>query len=83
MKRREDEMTCHRSLHRDSRRLEITDLTDHDNIGILAEEGFESCGIEIVFFLIDFTLDHSFELVLYRIFEGDDFAIRGIEGREE
>jgi hypothetical protein len=83
MEGREHEMSGHRGLHRDRSRLEIADFTDHDDVWILTEESLETCRVEIVFLLVDFTLYDSRKLVLDRIFESYDFAIRSIEGREE
>ena len=82
MERREDEVSRHRCLHRDRRRFEISDLTDHDDIWILTKESLQSTTIRVVFLLIDFTLDHSLQFIFDRIFEGDDLAFRSIEGRE-
>jgi hypothetical protein len=76
-------MTRHRCLHSDRTRLQIADLTDHYDIWILTHESLQSCCVGIVFFLIDFALDDSLELVLDRIFERYDLAIGGVQGGEE
>ena len=78
----EDKVSGHGCLHRDRRALEVTHLTDHDDIWVLAKESLEPRGIGIVLFLIDLTLYDSLEFILDRIFESDDFSIRSIQARE-
>ena len=82
MEGREDEMARHSGLHRDRRRLEISDFTDHDDIWVLTEEGLQSGRVGIVFLLFDLTLDDTREFILDRIFESYDLTFWSIEGRE-
>src|SRR5215468_7901512 len=43
VQRGEDEVAGERSLDGDLRRLEVPDLTDHDDVGILAHDVAQSC----------------------------------------
>ena len=79
MEGREDEVSCHRCLHRDRRTLEVSYLTDHDDIGILTKERLESCRIRIVLSFVDFTLYDPRKFIFYRVFESDDLSVLSIE----
>ena len=82
MECRENEMSRHGCLHRDGRTLEVTYLSDHDNIRILSKDSSESCRIRVFCFVVHFTLDDSWKFVFYRVFECNDFLIRGIQTLE-
>lgn len=79
MERREDELTGHGGLHSDGGTLDVTDLTDHDHVRILTEDGAEPRRIGVIRFIIDFTLYDSGELILDRILESDNLFLGSIE----
>ena len=68
-------MTGNRSLHRNRCRLLISDLTDHDNIRILTENG-PQCGCKSqVYFIIYLNLVDSLYISFDRVFNRYDIYL--------
>ena len=88
VKRRQYEMSGQTGLHGDLRGFQVSDLADHDDIGVLAEDGPESSCERHFDLGIDLSLadpvDEVFDRVLYR---HDIAAVvvdpveRGVKGR--
>lgn len=75
----EYEMSRDRCLDREMGCIGITNLSDHDDIGILTQETPESIREIESDLRIDLTMIGSFDTVLDRIFEGGDIFFFGIE----
>jgi hypothetical protein len=72
VKRREDEMPGLRSLHRDLRGLGVTNLADQNDVGILAKNRPQCAGKRQLDLVVDLCLIDAGNLILDRIFDGDD-----------
>ena len=66
------QVTGNRSLHGDHSRLGITDLTDHNNIGVLTQNGTERICEGHIGFGIDLHLIDAVNIRLHGILYGDD-----------
>jgi len=71
---REDEMPGLGGAHSDLRRFGIADFADEHDIGVVSEDRAEAAGEGEADLLARLDLDDAFELVLDRVFDGDDFA---------
>ena len=60
-------------------RLAIAHLTDHDDVGVLAQDGAQGAGKAQADLLVHLDLVDAFELVLHRLFHGDDLVGAGIQ----
>src|SRR5262249_49691365 len=77
MKRREYKMASQRSLNRGLSDLGIADLTDHDDVRVLTQNGAQSRR-EGILAAIHLGLHDTGQMVLDRVLERDDFYIRGL-----
>ncbi len=80
-------MAGERRLHRDLGGLSVADLTHHDHVRVLAQNGPQDGGERETCLGVHGHLGHTGELILYRIFHGDDLDAgcvdpleRGVEG---
>ena len=88
MQGRDHEVTRDRSLHRNLRRLLVTDLTDHDDVGVLTQDGTQGACKGQVSSGVDLDLVDPVDIGLHRILNRDDVDLfliqcgeRRIEGR--
>ncbi len=72
MQRREDQVAGERRLHADLGGLEVTDLTYHDHVRVLAQEGPERCCEVEADILVHLHLVDPGEVELDRVFSGGD-----------
>lgn len=77
-----DEMSGERCLCGNRGGFKVADLSDHDDIRILPDQGSQSCleGVSVLF--IHLTLYDSRHLIFDRVLKGDDLLVRSIEGAE-
>ena len=75
-----------RRLHRDLRGFRVADLADHDLVRVVAQNRAQAARKGQSLFLVDRNLQHAGQLVLDRVFDGDDLVVavvdlgdRGIE----
>ena len=59
-------------LHRDGRRLPVTDLTDHDDVRVLTQNGAQRVGEGQVCLRVHLYLIHAVNIRLHRVLHGDD-----------
>ena len=60
----------------------VPHLTDHDDVGIMAQKGAQS-GREIQSNIrLGLCLVHTLNFILYRVLDGQDLAVRLIEQRQ-
>src|SRR5215469_3016888 len=79
-------MTRERRLDGDLRRLRIADLPHHDLVRIVPQDRAQPAGKSEALFLVDGYLQHARQLVLDRVFDGDDLVAPGLrlgDGRVE
>ena len=76
---REHEVAGERRAHRDLRRLLVADLADHDDVGILAQDGPEGPGEVEADLGLDLHLLDARLPVLHRVLDGDDVLARGLD----
>ena len=69
---REDEMSRHRRLHRDLRRLLIAHLADHDDVGILPQDRAQRRAERDAGLAVHRHLRDAGQLILDRILDRDD-----------
>src|SRR5688500_5275066 len=69
---REHQVARHRRLERDGRRFSISNLTDEQNVGVLAEHGPQHSGERQALFLIHLDLVDAAQPILDRVFDGYD-----------
>ena len=88
VERRQDEVAGERGLDRDARGLDVTDLTDEDRVGVLAQDRAQPAGEGDAGLLVDLDLVDRREDVLDRVLDRHDvdlFAVdlrqRGVERR--
>ena len=79
MHRAKNQVACKRRADRDVGGFKIADLADHDHIRILPHDVTQSRGERQTDLRIDMDLIDAVHLVLDRIFNGDDLAIRDID----
>ena len=72
MQRAEDEVAGERRLDGDLGGLEVADLADHDDVGILAQEGAQGVGEVEPDVLVDLHLVDADQVVLDGILGGGD-----------
>ena len=70
------EMTGQRGLDSDLGRLQVAALTVEDDVGILADDMAQAGGEGEADLRLHRDLVHALELVLDRILDGDDLAVR-------
>ena len=76
VERGEHEVTGHRRVDRDLRRLLVADLADHDHVGILAQEGAQRAREGEPDLRLHVHLVDAADLVLDRILGGEDVDVR-------
>ncbi len=74
-----DHMTGQGGLNSDFRRLPIADFPNHDDVGILAQNGAQSGSKGQFDFRVDLDLADPVELVFDGIFNGDDILFSAVE----
>ena len=74
VQRGEHQVAGEAGLHRDLRRLEVTDLTDHDHIGVLAQDRAQAARESHLDFGVDLGLADAVDVVLDRILDRHDVA---------
>ena len=79
VQRREHEMAGQRGLDRDLRRLEIAHFADHDDVGVLAQDGAQHMREGQADLRLHLDLVDAFELVFDRIFDGEELALGRVE----
>jgi hypothetical protein len=67
----QDQVPGHRCLHGDGRGLGVADLADHDDVGVLAQDGPQAAGEAEADPLVDLHLVDPGHLVLDRVLQGD------------
>src|ERR1035441_3463928 len=79
---RENEVPREGGLHGDLRRLLVADLSDHDLVGVVPEDGAQPAREREAFLLVHGDLRHAAELVLDRVLDRDDLVFDGLNLRE-
>ena len=74
--RRENEVARHRSLDGDRRRFHVTNLADHDDVGVLTHEGLEGLRERHPDPLVGLDLRDAAQVVLDRILDRRDVELR-------
>ena len=84
----EDEVSGERRVDGDLRGLRVADFADENLVGIVTQNGAQAAGEGEALFLVDGNLRDAANLVLDRIFDGDDLVFvaldlveRGVERR--
>ncbi len=67
-----NKVTCKGRLERDLRCFPVSDLPDHNNVRILAQDGAQGCRKRYLHGLIHLNLRDIIHLILYRVFNGCD-----------
>ena len=68
-----------RRLHCYLRRLAVAYLTHHHPVRVVAQYGAQAAGKGQALLLIDRHLHHAGQLVLHRVFDGDDLVAPGVD----
>ena len=76
MQRRKNQVAGKRRLHGDLGGLGIANFADHDHVGVLAHDRAQAVGEGQPDLRLDVDLIDAAQLVLDRIFDGDDFFAR-------
>ena len=74
MQRREHQMPGQRRLHGDLRGLPVADFADHDDVGVLPQDGPQQAGEGQADLRAHLDLVDALELILDRVFDGDDLS---------
>src|SRR4029450_5892042 len=82
VQRGQDEVARLRRLDRDVGGLEVADLADHDDVGILAQERLERHGEGEARLVVDVDLVHAGQLDFARIFGGRNVHTRLVQDVE-
>ena len=72
-------MTGEARLHGDLRGFKVTDLTDHDHVRVLSEDGAQTAGKAHIYAGIHLRLTNAVEVILDGIFHRHDVAGAGIQ----
>src|SRR5882757_1188942 len=83
MERGQHEVTRQARLHSDLRGLEVTDLTDHDDVRVLTQDGAQSAGEGHLNLRVHLRLPDAVDVVLDRILDGHDVlrvVVQALEG---
>src|SRR5256884_2812856 len=81
-----NEVAGERRLNGDLGGFLVADFAHHDLVGVVAQDGAQPARESEALFLVDRNLRDAAELILDRIFDGDDFVFVGldlIDGRVE
>ena len=65
-----------RSLNADVRGIEVPHFSDHDDIGVLAQDRAQGVGEGEPRLFVDLHLAYAWQVVFYRVFDGDDVHLR-------
>ena len=82
MQRRQHQVTRLRRLDRDLGRFEVTNLTHHDDVGILTQEGFQRAGKGQAHLGVDVDLVDARQVDFRRVLGRRDVAVFRIEDVE-
>ena len=77
-----DEVAGKRGLNRDFGSFTVPDFAHHHDIRVLSENRAQPAGEGQVDLRIDLNLSDTMQLILNRVFDGDDIARRSVEPRE-
>ncbi|MNX75596.1 hypothetical protein D3C86_1070770 [compost metagenome] len=75
-------MPGQRGLDRDARRLDVADFTDHDHVGVLAQDGAQARREGHADLGIDLGLAHAVDGVFDRVLDRQDVASRVVQQRQ-
>ena len=81
MHRAEYQMPGERSLHRNLCRFGVANLTHHHPVGVVTKDGAQATREGETLFFVNRNLHHPLQLILHRIFDGDDLVAPGIRFR--
>ena len=79
VQRRQHEVAGLRGLHRDAGGLLVADFADQDHVGVLAQDRAQRARERQLDLLVDLRLVDARQLVLDRIFDGDDVGALGLQ----
>src|SRR5690606_32724495 len=79
VQRGEHEVAGERRLDGDGSRFQVTDLTDHDDVRVLAQEGAQRRGEVQTDLGSDLHLVDAVQVVLDRVLGGHDVDLRGVD----
>ena len=79
MQGRKYQVAGERRLHGDLGRFGVTNLTDHDDVGVLAHDRAQPVGEGQADLRFDVNLIDAAELIFHRIFDGNDFFPRIVD----
>src|ERR1044072_8076206 len=71
---RKDQVAGERRLDSNLRRLVVADFADHDLVRVVAQDGAQTAGERQTLLLVDGNLRDAVELVLDRVFDGNDLV---------
>ena len=71
-------MARHGSLNGNLSRFKIANLTNHDDVGVLAKNGAQCFGKRQIDFGIDLRLAHAGQFIFDGVFHRHDVAAHGI-----
>ncbi len=83
MQGREDEVSGQGGLDGQVSRFAIADLTDHDDVGVLAEQGAQAVGEGHAGDGIDLGLVGTYDVVFNRVLDRRNIDVRGVERAED
>ena len=69
-------MAGERGLDRDLRGLQVADLADHDDVGVLAQDGAQGVRESQPDLGLHLDLVDAGQLILDRVFDGEQLALR-------
>ena len=75
----EDEVAGQCRLHRDLCRFRIADFADHDLIRVVAQNRAQAAREGEALFFIHRNLQHAGQLILDRVFDGDDLVVAVVD----
>jgi hypothetical protein len=78
------EVSCKSERSPQSRQfLRVADLSNHDDIRVLAQSASQPFGKGVTLLLIGLCLDNALEMILDRVLNGDDFDVWSIDLPQE
>src|SRR5689334_8889730 len=72
-------MAGQRGLYGDLRGIEIAHFADHDDVGIVPQEGAQNTGKSQVYLRLHLNLVDAIQLIFDRILDSEDLPLRSIE----
>ena len=79
----EDQVTRECATDGDFNRLLIAHFTDHDDVGVTAQDAAQTGGEGEVDLRLHRDLNDAVQLVFHRVFDGDDAAVLGVQLLEQ